>query len=295
MDDSKSTTARLTVAEVTDAIEAVAPLAWQESYDNAGLILGSPQQTIGKALLCTDITPDVVEEAIAEGAGLIVSHHPAIFRGLKKIDPTTPFGKMLGRSLEHGIAWYAAHTNFDNAPTGVNAYWADKLGLRNRAVLEPLPGMAAKVPEPAEGAGKTAEAPQTADSMRPAAGAGLHGSLPRSMNETELLEKLKTWSGAACIRHSGLCGRTITHVGVCGGSGAFLQAGARRAGCQVLITGEAKYHDFVEASPDLWLVELGHFESEQFTKQLFYECIKKKFPTFATRISETEHCPVCYF
>lgn len=285
MDDrTKSTAARLTVAEVTGAIEAVAPLRWQESYDNAGLTLGSPQQMVDKALLCTDITPEVVEEAIAEGAGLIVSHHPAIFRGLKKIDPTTPFGHMLRRSLEHGIAWYAAHTNFDNAPTGVNAYWADKLELRNRAVLEPLPGMAAEVPTEAK-----------AEAGVRAAGAGLHGSLPRSISETELLEKLKAWSGAACIRHSGLCGRTITHVGVCGGSGAFLQASARRAGCQVLVTGEAKYHDFVEASPDLWLVELGHFESEQFTKQLFYECITKKFPTFATRISETEHCPVCYF
>ncbi len=282
MDDFKSTADRLTgteevtadrltVAEVTGAIEAVAPLRWQESYDNAGLILGSPQQPVDKALLCTDITPDVVEEAIAEGAGLIIAHHPAIFRGLKKIDPTTPFGNMLRRSLEHGIAWYAAHTNFDNAPTGVNAYWADRLELRQRAVLEPLPG---------------------SENM---AGAGLHGSLPRSMSETELLEKLKAWSGAACIRHSGLSGRTITHVGVCGGSGAFLQASARRAGCQVLVTGEAKYHDFAEAMPDLWLVELGHFESEQFTKQRFYECIKKKFPNFATRISETERCPVCYF
>ena len=249
MDDFKSTADRLTVAEVTGAIEAVAPLKWQESYDNAGLILGSPQQWVDKVLLCTDITPNVVEEAIAEGAGLIIAHHPAIFRGLKKIDPTTPFGNMLRRSLENGIAWYAAHTNFDNAPTGVNAYWADKLELRQRAVLEPLPGMAAEVTAEAEAGGAKA------------AGAGLHGSLPRSMSETELLEKLKAWSGAACIRHSGLSGRTITHVAVCGGSGAFLQASARHAGCQVLVTGEAKYHDFAEATPDLWLVELGHFES----------------------------------
>lgn len=276
MDRTRQTEAvRLTAADIAGAIEDVAPLAWQESYDNAGLILGSPQQPVEKVLLCTDITPDVVEEAIAEGAQMIVSHHPAIFRGLKRIDPETPFGRMLQRSMAHGIAWYAAHTNFDNAPEGVNAYWADKLGLQYRAVLEPLPGA------------KTAEGG--------AAGAGLHGSLPRSMTETELLTQLKAWSGAACIRHSGLSGRTIDHVAVCGGSGAFLQASARRAGAQVLITGEAKYHDFAEALPDLWLVELGHFESEQFTKQLFYECIKKKFPIFAVRISEAEHCPVCYF
>lgn len=265
----------LTAADIAGAIEAVAPLAWQESYDNAGLILGSPQQKVEKALLCTDITPAVVEEAIAEGAQMIVSHHPAIFRGLKRIDPATPFGRMLQRSMEHGIAWYAAHTNFDNAPEGVNAYWANKLDLRNRAVLEPMPGM------------KTAAGG--------AAGAGLYGTLPRAMSETDLLTQLKAWSGAACIRHSGLSGRPIERVAVCGGSGAFLQASARRAGAQVLITGEAKYHDFVEAMPDLWLVELGHFESEQFTKQLFYECIKKKFPIFAVRISEAEHCPVCYF
>ncbi|MDE5607253.1 MAG: Nif3-like dinuclear metal center hexameric protein, partial [Bacteroidales bacterium] len=169
MDRTRQTeAAALTVADIAGAIETVAPLAWQESYDNAGLILGSPQQPVEKALLCTDITPNVVEEAIAEGAQMIVSHHPAIFRGLKRIDPATPFGQMLQRSMAHGIAWYAAHTNFDNAPGGVNAYWADKLDLRNRAVLEPLPGA------------KTAEGG--------AAGAGLYGTLPHAMTETELLQ-----------------------------------------------------------------------------------------------------------
>lgn len=264
----------LTVGEIVGAIEEVAPLSWQEHYDNAGLILGSRHQKVDMALLCTDLTLKVVKEAVEVGAGLIISHHPAIFHGIKKIDPDSAFGQMLRLSLSHGIAWYAAHTNFDNALCGVNAYWADKLELSERAVLEPLPGMRS------EGEG--------------AAGAGLHGKLRCSTTEEELLERLRSWSGAACIRHSGLRGRTIDHVAVCGGSGAFLQAAARRAGAQVLITGEAKYHDFAEATPDLWLVELGHFESEQFTKHLFYECITKKFPKFAARISETDQNPVCY-
>lgn len=266
----------LMAQEIADVIEAIAPLSWQESYDNAGFILGEPCYNIKKVLVCTDITNAVVDEAIACKANMIVAHHPPIFKGLKNIEFLSPMGRMLRLSMQYGIVWYAAHTNFDNAAGGPNAYWADKLGLTNRTILKPLPGMDADV----EGGH--------------AAGMGLCGDLPRAMSEENLLKKLKAWSGSPCIRHSKLIMRNIRRVAICTGAGSSLLQEAWDNGAQVLITGEARYHDFVEGEGSL-LVEIGHFESEQVTKQLFYECIKKKFPTFAVRISEAEHCPVCYF
>ncbi|MEG2666753.1 MAG: Nif3-like dinuclear metal center hexameric protein, partial [Bacteroidales bacterium] len=141
----KTSMQNLKLQEIIQAMETWAPLFWQEEYDNSGLSLGDPNQIISKALLCLDITPSIVDEAIESDAQLIISHHPAIFHGLKKIDPSTAFGEMLQKSLRHGIAWYSAHTNLDNTLSGVNSYIADSLNLKNRRPLQALTGLYGKL------------------------------------------------------------------------------------------------------------------------------------------------------
>ena len=128
-----------------DNIEGWAPLALQEDYDNAGLILGNPQATVHKALVCLDITPEVVDEAIQLHADLVISHHPAIFKGIKRINPASRLGYMIKQSLCHDIAWYAMHTNLDNTLDGVNSYLAKQLGLQTPRPLIPLKGLYGKL------------------------------------------------------------------------------------------------------------------------------------------------------
>lgn len=261
---------QMQLGKLLQALEEWAPLARQESYDNAGLILGNRNDEVKKVLVCFDITPRVVEEAVERGANVIISHHPAIFRGIKRIDPGSRMGRMLTLSLRHGIAWYAMHTNLDNTPTGVNAYLAQKMGLTRTRPLVPFPTQAD-------------------------AGAGVIGTLPDPMQETPLLDKLKAWTGAHCIRHSGLTGRSIKTVALCGGSGGEFFGAAQAAGADVYITGDVKYHDFADAEKGTWLVDIGHYESEQFVKGLIHDYLRDKFPHLAACISERSVNPVCCY
>ncbi|MCM1169961.1 MAG: Nif3-like dinuclear metal center hexameric protein [Bacteroides sp.] len=251
-------------------LEEWAPLSRQESYDNAGLVLGNRNMEVRGALICFDVTPSVVEEAVEKGADLIISHHPPIFRGIKKIDPSSHMGRMLQLSLQHGIAWYAMHTNLDNTPTGVNSYLAGKLQLQAARPLVPM-----------DAEGKT--------------GAGVIGTLPAPMNERELLDTLKALTGVYCIRHSGFAGREIKTLALCGGSGGGFFGAAQAQGADAYVTGDVKYHDFADAEERTWLVDIGHYESEQFVKQLVFNYITEKFPKFAAHISERSVNPVsCY-
>lgn len=260
----------LRLKDLLRTLEEWAPLSRQENYDNAGLILGRCGSEIDRALICFDLTPEVVDEAVEKNAQLIISHHPAIFRGVKKIDPDSRLGYMLRLSLQHDIAWYAMHTNLDNTPTGVNVFLAEKLAMTQTCPLVP-----------------TDNDPQV--------GAGLIGVLPAPLQEKALLEKLKELTGVHCIRHSGFTGRQIRTLALCGGSGGGFIGAAVARKADVYITGDLKYHDFTDAVPDTWLVDIGHFESEQFVKELIYEYITEKFPNFAAHISERSVNPVsCY-
>lgn len=260
----------LRLKDLLQALEEWAPVARQESYDNAGLILGRRDPAVSRALICFDITPQVVDEAVEKNAQLIISHHPAIFKGLKKIDPDSRIGYMLSRSLQHDIAWYAMHTNLDNTPSGVNSYLSKKLALTRTCALVP-----------------TDEEKQV--------GAGVIGVLPASLSEKALLDTLKELTGVRCIRHSGFTGRQIRTLAICGGSGGSFIGAARAQKADVYITGDLKYHDFTDAEPDTWLVDIGHFESEQFVKELIYEYITEKFPNFAAHISERSVNPVSFY
>lgn len=251
-------------------LEEWAPLNRQESYDNAGLILGSRKRPVSKAIICFDITPEVVEEAAEKGAELIISHHPAIFRGIKRIDFDSRMGKMLKLSLQNGIAWYAMHTNLDNTPSGVNSYLAEKLNLQGTRAL-------------------------VAEGSDPLVGAGVIGKLPEPLQEKSLLDMLKQWTGTHCIRHSGFTGREIKTLALCGGSGGEFFGAAQAQGADVYITGDVKYHDFADAEKSTWLVDIGHYESEFFVQELILHYIRKKFPHFEVSVSERSVNPVCFY
>ena len=133
------------VNDIIKAIEAVAPVPWQESYDNAGLQVGDRFQSVSGAVVCIDVTEAVVDEAVALGYNLIIAHHPLLFKGLKSITGSSYIERIVIKAIRHGIAIYAAHTNLDNAPGGVSFKMAQKLGLQSVKVLDPLSGQLTKL------------------------------------------------------------------------------------------------------------------------------------------------------
>lgn len=124
----------MTIKEVTEILEAAWPLRWQEPYDNAGLAVGSPDTTVTGILIAVDATDAVLDEAISEKCNLIVTHHPAIFRGLKQLTDQS----LVARAIRHRVALYAAHTNLDSAPDGLSYALAERLGLKHLKTLAPI-------------------------------------------------------------------------------------------------------------------------------------------------------------
>lgn len=133
------------IKDVTAALEAWAPRSLQEEYDNSGLQVGEPEAEISSAMVCLDCTEAVVEEAAAHGCGLIISHHPVIFKGLKSLVATGHVERTILAAVKHNIAVYAIHTNLDNVLDGVNGEVAKALGLRALHVIDPKPGQLRKL------------------------------------------------------------------------------------------------------------------------------------------------------
>ena len=127
----------MTVKDVTNYLETIAPLSLQEAYDNSGFILGNSSSDIKGVLLSLDITVEVIEEAIEQKCNLIIAHHPLIFSGIKRITENNMVSKCIIKAIKNDINLYAIHTNFDNVLNGVNGRIADIIGLQNRAVLLP--------------------------------------------------------------------------------------------------------------------------------------------------------------
>ena len=364
----------MTVKDILNCITEVAPLQWQENYDNAGLQVGDLNAEVHKALICLDITEEVVDEAVVKKCDLIVSHHPLIFKGLKHLTPGTYIERAVTKAVKHDIAMISMHTNLDNSCVGVSRVLAEKLGLKNLHVLQPLENQLRKlvvyVPlvaveqvrdamfESGAGcignydscsfnangqgsfrAGETAhpfvgevgklhfEDEVRVETVVPKhalnhvisamlkvhpyeevaydvyalenefqqAGAGMVGEFENAMEETGFLALVAEVIGSPCLRHSALTGRTIQKVALCGGSGSPFMGDALRCGADAYLTADVKYHDFFVPEGKLLLVDGGHFETEQFTKELLYELIRKKFPTFAAEIAETRTNAVYYY
>ena len=239
--------------QVLDALERYAPLPLQDGFDNAGLQVGlTAEQEVTGALLCLDVNEAVIDEAERMGCNLIVAHHPLLFHGLKSITGKSYVERCVIKAIQKGIGIYAAHTNLDNAEGGVNYRIAEKIGLKNLAFLEPKVGATA--------------------------GAGIIGELPTGEDERDFLERLKVLFGIQCIRYNGMNGRRIRRVARCGGAGGFLLSQAIAQGADAFLTGEMRYHDYFGHENDLLIAEMGHYESEQYTVDIFAEILGKNFP-----------------
>ncbi|MCD8309664.1 MAG: Nif3-like dinuclear metal center hexameric protein [Prevotellaceae bacterium] len=260
------------VKDVIGALERFAPLPLQDSFDNAGLQVGLPEAEVTGALLCLDVTEEVMEEAVTGGYNLVISHHPLIFKGCKSITGKDVVERCILMAIKHNVAVYSAHTNLDNAPGGVNFKIAGKIGLENVHVLEPKEG------------------PWNGE-----AGEGVIGELVHEETEPAFLRRIKETFNAGCVRHSRLTGRKIKRVALCGGASAYLVPIAVKSKADVFLTGEVKYHEYFNVEgTGMLLAEIGHYESEQYTKELLYTFLRESFPALAVRLSRVNTNPVNY-
>ena len=255
------------VREVIAALEQFAPLPLQDDFDNAGLQIGLTEADVTGALLCLDVTEEVIDEAAERGLNLIVAHHPLLFHPLKAVVGRTYVERCTLKAIQRGIAVYAAHTNLDNAVGGVNYEIARRIGLENVELLtrREVNGVVC--------------------------GAGVIGTLPASEDEQAFLSRLKTTFGVSALQHNTL-GHPVKRVALCGGAGAFLLGDAIRAGADCFITGEIHYHDFFGHDGEILMVSMGHYESEQFTPCIFERLLHEHFPTLCVEHTRLNTNPI---
>ncbi len=361
------------VQEVTDILEELAPLAQAEDFDNVGLLVGKPKDKVNGILVTLDTLENVLDEAIAHDCNMIVSFHPIIFNGLKRITGANYVERTVLKAIKHNISIYSMHTALDNSPHGVNAKICEVLGLTNTEILIPKKGNIKKlttyVPKTSAerlkgalflaGAGnignysdcsftvdgtgsyrggkgsnptigergqlELAEETQinvtfssykerailqalfqnhpyeevayeifTLDNQNQNIGMGMVGNLQKEMDETDFLSYLKSKMNVSTVRHSALLGKSVHKVAVLGGSGAFAISAAIQSGADVFVTSDVKYHQFFEAENKVVIADIGHYESEQFTKNLLADYLTKKIPNFAIRLSESNTNPIKY-
>lgn len=257
------------ISQITEVIERFASLGWQESYDNAGLIVGRPDDEVHKALLAVDVTEEVLDEAEAEGCDIILTHHPIIFHALKRFNSADPVQRCVERAIRSRIALYACHTNLDSAPEGMSWRLAEILGVGNLRVLQPS--------EAGEGVGF-----------------GVVGELPEAVDTVEFMQFVRRKLGVKVVRYSDTATSAVRRVAVCTGAGASLIGEARRAGADIYITADLKYNDFMTPDKVLTVADIGHFESEYCAIELLFDILSKNLCTFAVRKSERSRNPVNY-
>ena len=256
------------VKDIIRVIEEFAPLSIQEGWDNSGLCIGSPEDVVSSVLLGLDCTPELVDEAIACGADMIVTHHPLIFQGLKKISPEDPVGEAVMKAIKAGISIYAAHTSADKVIAGVSGAMAAKLGLEDVRILD----------EDGEGTGL-----------------GVVGNLPEPLSAEEAVRLVKERFGLKAMRTSRPLEGKISRVAMCGGSGGSLIGTAMKSGAQLYISGDISYHHFFTRD-GFMLMDIGHYESEIEIVDILFSLIKKNFPIFAVRITQNIYSnPIFYF
>ena len=361
------------VQDIISQIEELCPLAYAEDFDNVGLLVGSTKQEVSGVLISLDTLENVVNEAIEKKCNMIVSFHPIIFSGLKKITGRTYVERVVLKAIKHDIAIYAMHTALDNSWNGVSDRICDELGLIEKSILIPQKGTIKKlvtfVPKKnaeilrnalfsvgagsignyencsfnIEGLGsfqgneasnpiigtkgkthfeeeiqlgitfakhlegkiirtlhenhpyeEVAYEITTLENTNQHIGMGMLGTFEKPMHEKDFMTLLKTKMNVPVVRHSALLGKKIQKVAVLGGSGSFAIEQAKRAGADAYVTADLKYHDFYKAESDLILADIGHYESEQYTKNLLFEYLTKKIPNFAIILSAENTNPIKY-
>ncbi len=364
----------MTVAEVGKLLDTLAPLHYAEDFDNVGLLVGNPDSKITGILVALDTLEEVIDEALQNNCNLVVSFHPIIFGGLKKLVGKTYVERVVIKAITHNIAIFSPHTALDNSILGVNHKICEVLGIQSPKILMPKKGTIKKlttyVPKDAaptlrnalfaagagnignysncsfstEGIGsfnpgahsnptigskgnthfeeeiqvnitfesameqnvldalfknhpyeEVAYEVSTLDNSNQNIGMGMIGSLQKPMEEEDFLRSVKAKMGTPVVKHSKLLGKKIKKVAVLGGSGAFAIKAAKNAGADMYITSDIKYHQFFEAEDQLVIADIGHFETEQFTKNLLVDFLKEKIPNFAVTLSESITNPIKYF
>ncbi len=268
------------IYQVVDALEHYAPLPLQEGYDNAGLQVGLTEAVeVSGALLCLDVTEDVVDEAIRKGCNLIVSHHPLIFRKLARISDESYVQRTVRKAIKNDITIVSMHTNMDAAKGGVNFKIAEKLGLRNLRFF----GGEKEIDGVKGGEGVIGEITDETDT--------LHAD---GIAADDLVLMLRERFQAECVQCNQLLRRPIRKVALCGGAGSFLLDAAIAAGADAFITGEMHYHEFFGHEQEIQICVIGHYQSEQFTSEIFRSIITEKCPGVKCEISEINTNPIIY-
>lgn len=257
------------VKEIATVIEEFAPKSLQEPYDNAGLQVGNPDMDVTGALLCLDVTEEILQEAKARECNLIISHHPLLFQGLKHISGGTYIERIVISAIRDNIAIYSAHTNLDSARYGVSYQLAHELDLEDVEVLSP------------KGDDRST-------------GLGVIGNI-KPTPKMEFLRKVRDKFDVRHIRFSAQSPRiVIRRVAICGGAGAEFIPLALSRGADCYVTGDVKYHDFTGWGSDMLIADIGHFESELCARKIFARILSKRFPDFVTYTAESEKNPIGY-
>ena len=229
--------------EIINSIESVAPRSAQENWDNSGMQVGDTGRDITSVLLTTDITEDVVSEAIEYGCQLVISHHPLLFHGLKQVCGQTPQARVVEMAIKHDIAIYSAHTNLDSVVGGINTRLAERLGIRDYRLLTE-------------------------------SGLGAIGSLPEPVNYLDFIEQIRKTLDCSYVRYTRPAKELIRTVAVCGGSGAEFIETAIEQGADVYLTADCKYHEFQDADQRIGLIDIDHWYSERHAREIFRDMLE---------------------
>ena len=258
------------IKQVLEALEKFAPLPLQESWDNAGLQIGLTEAEVSGALLCLEVNEAIVDEAVRKGCNLIVSHHPLLFHGLKQISGSDYVQRCVIKAIKHDIVIVSMHTNMDNAQDGVNWHIAKRLDMQDCTFF----------------------ARKMVDGIE--AGSGVVGNLPEAMAASDFISLVKSRFGVQCAMCNELLARPVRRVAICGGAGDFLLPDALAEGADAFITGEMHYHVFFGHEQQIQLCVIGHYQSEQYTSEIFRDILRRTCPEVRTEIAETVTNPIVY-
>ena len=232
---------------IIDSIESVAPRSAQEEWDNSGMQVGDTGRDVSSVLLTTDVTPDVVNEAIMLGCQLIVSHHPLLFHGLKQVCGQSPQAEVVALAIKHDIAIYSAHTSLDSVRGGINTRLADQLGIRDYRFLAPAAD------------GET--------------GLGVIGQLQKPMAYTDFIRFVRERLDCTYVRYTRAAKEPVQTIALCGGSGAEFIETAIEQGADVYLTADCKYHEFQDADGRIGLIDIDHWISERHARDIFRDIL----------------------
>ncbi len=264
------------LTELVEFLRRLAPLELAEEWDNVGLLVGDSQASVRSVMTCLTLTPEVAEEAVTEQADLIVSHHPVLFRATKRLTADEPEGATLLKLIRAGIAVYSPHTSYDSCREGINQQLAEWFGLEE---IEPLRVL------PCE-----EEAEETTG--RPV-GIGRCGRLPEPTPLAELVQTVKQVLNVARLWYVGDGAQVVERLGIACGAAAEFAKDALAKGCDVFLTGEARFHSCLEAKAlGLAMILPGHYATERPAVERLAERLAQQFPGLKVWASRAEQDPL---